>query len=85
MAGDFTVVNDELVEALLSILRNSEESKQVRARGAISLGPILEYAETEGFDDASDVPISRHTTSVEERLRLAQEKKEFPSFAISKT
>jgi hypothetical protein len=41
MAGDFTVVNDELVEALLSILRNSEESKQVRVRGAISLGPIL--------------------------------------------
>jgi hypothetical protein len=61
MAGDFTVVNDELVEALLSILRNSEESKQVRARGAISLGPILEYAETEGLDDASDVPISRRT------------------------
>jgi uncharacterized protein (UPF0147 family) len=61
MAGDFTVVNDELVEALLSILRNSEESKQVRARAAISLGPILEYVDTEGFDDASDVPISKRT------------------------
>ena len=42
MAGDFTVVNDELVEALLAILRNSEESKQVRARAAISLGPVTE-------------------------------------------
>src|SRR2546429_3035123 len=47
MAGDFTVVNDELVEALLAILRKSQESKQVRARAAISLGPILEYADTE--------------------------------------
>ena len=61
MAGDFTVVNDELVEALLAILRNSQESKQVRARAAISLGPILEYADTEGFDDAGDVPISEPT------------------------
>jgi len=49
MAGDFTVVNDELVEALLAILRNGEESKQVRARAAISLRPILEYADTEGL------------------------------------
>ena len=61
MAGDFTVVNDELVEALLAILRKSQESKQVRARAAISLGPILEYADTEGFDDAGDVPISKRT------------------------
>jgi uncharacterized protein (UPF0147 family) len=61
MAGDFTVVNDELVEALLAILRNSEESEQVRARAAISLGPILEYADTEGFDDGGDVPISKRT------------------------
>ena len=61
MAGDFTVVNDELVEALLAILRNSQESKQVRARAAISLGPILEYADTEGFDDAGDAPISKRT------------------------
>src|SRR5271167_2664009 len=61
MAGDFTVVNDELVEALLAILRNSEESKQVRARAAISLGPVLEYADTEGFDDEGDVPISEPT------------------------
>src|SRR5437016_14452206 len=54
MAGDFTVVNDELVEALLAILRNSEESPEVRARAAISLGPILQYADTEGFEDRSE-------------------------------
>ena len=70
MAGDFTVVNDELVEALLAMLRDSEESKQVRARAAISLGPILEYADTEGFDDAGDVPISKRTfQGIQESLR----------------
>src|SRR5260370_20224136 len=70
MAGDFTVVNDELVEALLAILRNSEESQKVRARAAISLGPILEYADTEGFEDPDDVPISeRHFQQIQESLR----------------
>ncbi len=70
MAGDFTVVNDELVEALLAILRKSEESQEVRARAAISLGPILEYADTEGFEDPDDVPISeRHFQQIQELLR----------------
>jgi hypothetical protein len=61
MAGDFTVVNDELVQALLAVLRSCDESEGVRGRAAISLGPILEYADTEGFDDAGDVPISERT------------------------
>jgi hypothetical protein len=70
MAGNFTVVNDGLVEALLAILRNSEESKEVRARRAVSLGPVLEYADTEGFDDPNDVPISeRHFQRIQESLR----------------
>lgn len=70
MAGDFTVVNDELVEALLAILPNSEESQEVRARAAISLGPILEYADTEGFEDSDDVPISeRHFQQIQKSLR----------------
>lgn len=70
MAGDFTVVNDELVEALLAILPNSEESQEVRARAAISLGPILEYGDTEGFEDSDDVPISeRHFQQIQKSLR----------------
>jgi uncharacterized protein (UPF0147 family) len=59
-----------LVEALLAILRNSEESQEVRARAAISLGPILEYADTEGFEDPDDVPISeRHFQQIQQSLR----------------
>jgi hypothetical protein len=70
MAGDFTVVNDELVEALLAVLRSCHESEGVRGRAAISLGPILEYADTEGFNDAGDVPISERTfRRIQESLR----------------
>jgi hypothetical protein len=69
MAGELTVVNDELVEALLKILPNSEESQQARARAAISLGPILECADTEGFEDPDDMPISeRHFQRIQKSL-----------------
>lgn len=70
MAGDFTVVNEELVEALLAVLRCGDESEGLRGRAAISLGPILEYADTEGFEDAGDVPISERTfRRIQESLR----------------
>jgi hypothetical protein len=61
LAGDFTVINDELVDALMTIIRSADEPEQLRARAAISLGPILEHADTDGFDDPDDVPITQRT------------------------
>jgi len=58
LAGDFTVINDELVDALLSILRSGDKPEAVRGPAAISLGPVLEHADTEGFEDAGDLPIT---------------------------
>jgi hypothetical protein len=70
MAGDFTVVNEKLVETLLTLLCGCDESEGVRSQAAISLAPILEYADTEGFDDADDVPISERTfRRIQESLR----------------
>ncbi len=60
-AGDYTVINNELVVALLSIVRNGEESEELRARAVISLGPILETAYIDEFDDPEAVPISEET------------------------
>jgi hypothetical protein len=61
LAGDFTVINDELVGALLSILRAGDESEEVRGRAAISLGPVLEHADMEEFEDPESVPIAEGT------------------------
>jgi hypothetical protein len=58
LAGDLVVVNNELVEALLSILNNSDMSEDLRQTAATSLGPVLEHADMEGFDDPDDVPIT---------------------------
>ncbi len=57
LCGDFTVINEELAEVLLSIVHNRDEPETLRAQAAISLGPVLEHADTDGFDDDS-VPIS---------------------------
>ncbi len=61
LAGNFTVINDNLVGALLSILQSGAESDELRSKAAISLGPVLEHADIDGFEDPDDVPISMGT------------------------
>lgn len=58
LAGDYTVINDELADRLLSMVVSKEEPEPVRARAAISLGPALAAAEMDIFEDPEDVPIS---------------------------
>ena len=66
VAGDFTVINDKLVDALLTILRSPDESAALRSQAAISLGPVLEHADTDDFENPDDVPI---TEQVFHRIR----------------
>ena len=61
LAGDVTVIDDELVGALLAILRRGDESEELRATAAIALGPVLEHADMHGFEDADDAPIAEPT------------------------
>ena len=71
LAGDFTAINDRLADALLSIVRSGEEPQQLRAKAAISLGPVLEYADLDGFEDfPDDTPITEVTFGkIQESLR----------------
>jgi hypothetical protein len=61
LAGDFTVINDDLANGLMAIVRSADEPEQLRAKAAISFGPVLEQAETDGFEDPDDVPIAEST------------------------
>jgi hypothetical protein len=61
LAGNAVVINDDVVDALLTALRCDDESENVRSRAAISLGPVLELCDTEGFDDPDAVWISERT------------------------
>lgn len=61
LAGDLTVMNNDLAEMLLTIAASAEEPAQLRAQAAISLGPILEQADIDGFEDPDDVPVTEAT------------------------
>ena len=56
-----TMSNDELVDALLAIVRNGGVSKKIRGTAAIALGPVLEEADLDEFEDAGDSSISERT------------------------
>jgi hypothetical protein len=61
LAGELSVTDDAIVEALLSTVVSPDRSEQVRARAAISLGPVLEEADIEGFAGDGDPSISEAT------------------------
>jgi hypothetical protein len=61
LAGDLTVINDELADSLTAIIRGPDEPEGLRAMAAISLGPVLEQASTDGFECPDDVPITQRT------------------------
>jgi hypothetical protein len=58
MAGDATIVNDRLADALLVIIGNNDEPDELRGRAAIALGPVLEWGFIEDFDDPAEIPIT---------------------------
>ena len=61
LAGDVIAMNDGLAECLLSIIRNSGEPDGLRARAATSLGPVLELAFIDEFEEPDAVPITERT------------------------
>ena len=65
LASNIVVMDDEIAGSLLAILRSSEEPERLRGRAAISLGPVLEMADTEEFDgefdDPDAVPVTEQT------------------------
>jgi hypothetical protein len=61
LAGDLTVINDELAASLLAIIRSPDEPERLRAKAAIALGPVLEQADIDGFDEPDALPITQRT------------------------
>jgi hypothetical protein len=58
LAGEFSVMADEMAGALMAIVRSGDESDDLRCTAVLSLGPALEDADTMGFEDADDRSLS---------------------------
>jgi HEAT repeat protein len=75
LAGDLVVMDDEIAELLVSMVRDTAEPDAVRAQSALALGPVLESVSIEGFDDPLGEPeISEDAfESIQEALRQVYE------------
>jgi hypothetical protein len=72
LAGDLVVMNDGLAAALIKVLEDSREPTEIRTQAAISLGPVLEQIDTDGFEEGENSPISEATSHrIQESLRRA--------------
>jgi hypothetical protein len=58
MAGNHVMMNDDMGDLLLTIIRDKDEPEELRAKAAISLGPALDYANMMEFDDPDDILLS---------------------------
>jgi hypothetical protein len=69
LAGDLTVIDDNLADELLSIVEQDDESEQLRTAAVLALGPVLEYTYDE-FDLPDERIISvRMFNRIQESLR----------------
>jgi len=58
MGGEYVVMEDEIAEALLAILKSADEFEGLRSRAAISFGVALEQGDSFGFEDPDDLLLS---------------------------
>ncbi|MBU8870018.1 MAG: hypothetical protein KOO60_03975 [Gemmatimonadales bacterium] len=74
LAAELTAIstsfNEEIIEALLSIVRDGDESEELRGASAIAFGPALEQVDMEGFDDPDDLD---GVSLTEDRFRRIQD------------
>ena len=57
MAGELTVINDELANCLTGIIRNPEAPVSLRAEASIAFGPVLEQAYTDEGEEEQSVTV----------------------------
>jgi hypothetical protein len=70
LAGENVVMNDDLGNLLLTIIQDNDEPGELRAKGAISLGPALDYGNMMEFDDPDDIVLSERVFhKVQEQLQ----------------
>lgn len=70
LAGNGMVMDDNMANHLLDIVRDSREPEELRCKAAVALGPALEWAETMEFEDSdSDMLSEKGFNEVREQLR----------------
>ena len=64
LGGELVAMTDALAHGLLAVAESNDEPDELRGEAAVALGPVLEQADLDGFDDTDDlmeVPITEDT------------------------
>ncbi len=72
LAGDNVVMDNDMAPRLLSIVKDTSESEELRSKAAVSFGAGLEYAEMMDFDDyggEGDILTEETLNEVQETFR----------------
>ncbi len=90
LAGEITVINDEVANALLALARDKNAAEGLRAGAVIALGPVLEYVELQELMDEEeedeDEPITKETfDGLRRSLRKLYMDAELPKEARQRT
>ena len=81
LCGDFVVASEEMASALLAIARDPAEAPELRGRSAVSLGPMLEDADTNLPEFPEDIEISSETFELlKVALRSLYDDEDAPTF-----
>jgi len=78
LAGDFTVLNDKLAEALMAVMRNADEPADLRAGAAVSLGLVLEYVHSLGLGSDDNTISSTMSDRIKQSFRDLYEDENVP-------
>lgn len=81
MAGSLTVLDDDLAQELLTVLRNADEPELLRGSAAIALGPILEDLDMGFYEDGLEgAPVTADTArEIRTTLRQVHQDPEAPT------
>ena len=61
LASDIVVMDDDVARRLIAMLQDPSLAERLRGAAAIALGPILEMADIDGFDDPGEIGIQQRT------------------------
>jgi hypothetical protein len=71
LSSEVAILDDELAARLLALLRAASEPEGLRAQAAVSLGPMLEYADMEGYEDDDEPSVTPPTIEKTQTLLRA--------------
>lgn len=79
LACSSSIVTDDIVREILSIIENPQEAEVIRSTAVSSLGPVLEFVSMEDMAEMQELSVSKDTiTIIRRKLKSIYESGDYP-------